>query len=83
MSTKRDLKEYIKNLPRKKFQGLLSVASTREYAKAFNRGVDTLSMEERNTLEETFVKQGIKAPISNLEFYQIITAITERAMAYN
>lgn len=83
MSTKRDLKEYIKNLPRKEFQSLLSVASSREYAKAFNRGVDALSTEERNTLEETFAKQGIKAPISNLEFYQIITAITERAMVYN
>lgn len=79
----RDLKSYIKEMPLEDFRKVINkVAECRAFSTAFNRGVDGISKEQRDILEDLFVQIGVEKPITDSEMIILISAISTRAVTY-
>ena len=80
---KRDLGTYIKDMSLEDFRKVINkVAGCREFSTAFNRGVDNISKEQRDILEDLFAQIGVEKPIADYEMKVLISAISKRAVTY-
>lgn len=81
MSKTKYIEKMISEMPIDKFwEVICDFATTREYAKAFNHGVKSLTPEERKKLEKALEEYGIPIPLNDLELLKAIESVTQREM---